>query len=142
MFASAGATGALRVRAEKDSAVDTAAFDRLTRGIGRATDRRAALRGFAAGLAGLAVPGLAAAQDEGGPEIEACGIKGEGCFRNTDCCQGLKCNNGGDTTQQGTCVFKNSSGGRGDWCEKDKDCKRRLVCDKAAKKSNNACRKN
>jgi hypothetical protein len=129
---------------ERDAFVDSTAFDNLARGIGRTADRRTALKGLAAGVFGLgAVRAVAVgAQDAAdGPSVAACAIKGDPCFRNTDCCQGLKCDNGGDTSQEGRCKFKNNSGNKGDWCEKDKDCKSRFFCDKAPKKSKNACKR-
>lgn len=126
--------------------MDSNSFDMLTRGIGRATDRRTALKGLAAGLLGAGATGAAvvAAQEEGevdgGPSIESCGIKNDGCFRNTDCCQGLKCR-GANSGGAGRCDFKNGSGGKGDWCNRDKDCKRNLECDRRRNKSKNKCKK-
>ncbi len=127
--------------------MDGTSFDTLARGIGRATDRRAALKGLAAGLFAVgtarAVAATASAQDEvadpDGPSTEACGIKNEGCFRNHDCCQGLKCRGTNGGRKAGSCDFKNSSGGKGDWCNKDKDCKRNLECDRRRNKSKNKC---
>lgn len=125
--------------------MDSNAFDKLTQGFGREADRRTALKGLAAGLLGVGATRavVASAQEDGvedgGPSIESCGIKNEGCFRNTDCCQGLKCRGAKGGTVSGSCDFKNSSGGRGDWCRKDKDCKRNLECDRRRNKSKNKC---
>lgn len=125
--------------------MDSNSFDSLTRGIGRATDRRTALKGLAAGLLGVGAvrASSVSAQDDGGdvggPSIEACGIRNDNCFRNTDCCQGLKCRGTNGGRQAGYCDFKNGSGGKGDWCNKDKDCKRNLVCDRRSNRSRNKC---
>ena len=127
--------------------MDGNSFDTLARGFGRATGRRGALKGLAAGLLaiGSARAATASAQDEGavpgGPSIEACGIRNDGCFRNHDCCQGLKCRGTNGGRQAGYCDFKNSSGGKGDWCRKDKDCKRSLVCDRRRNQSKSKCAK-
>ena len=104
--------------------MDGKTFDALTKGIGKECTRRTAFAGLAGALVGLGFAREAAAQ----VEAEACGRKGQKCFRNTDCCQGLKCKNGGDPEREGKCVFKNNSGGKGDFCRDDRDCKRRFVC--------------
>ena len=104
--------------------MDGKVFDALTKGVGRGCTRRTAFKGLVGGLFGLGLAGDAAAR----VGTEACGRKGQKCFRNTDCCQGLRCRNGGDPDNQGTCDFKNGSGGQGDFCRSDRDCDRRFVC--------------
>lgn len=104
--------------------MESCRFDSITRRFAATSDRRAAMKGLAAGIAavGLARVGVASAQED---VIAAkCGDKGDRCFGNTDCCQGLKCK-GGDrqSGKQGNCAFKNGHGGQGDWCKKDNQCK-------------------
>lgn len=112
--------------------MDSERFDRLVAGMARATDRRSAAKGAAAalvgiGLAGAALPGLVSAADE--VETEKCGGKHDKCFRNRDCCQGLKCKGGdSETGNAGNCKFKNGHGGKGDWCKKDSDCDKGREC--------------
>lgn len=95
--------------------METNRFESLSRSLARATGRRAAIAGVAAGLLGL---GLGRQ-----PVAARCGDQRDPCFRNTDCCEGLKCANSGDVTQQGRCVFKNGEGGKGDACKRDAQCR-------------------
>jgi len=120
--------------------MDTKVFDQLAKQAAVASTRRSAIRGLIGGAIGLgAARQVAMAED--GPTVQACGIKGDDCFRNTDCCTGLKCKIGANE-QSGTCVFKNQSGGVGDWCQNNKDCKRNLECDKNKQQpSRNKCKK-
>lgn len=120
--------------------MDTKVFDQLAKRAAVASTRRSAIRGLIGGAIGLgAARQVAMAED--GPTVQACGIKGDNCFRNTDCCTGLKCKIGANE-QSGTCVFKNQSGGVNDWCQNNKDCKRDLICVKNKKKpSRNKCEK-
>lgn len=115
--------------------MDSEQFDRIVARMATATDRRSAARGLAAalgglGIAGLAFPVVAAEPTEPDPvETEKCGGKRDKCFRNHDCCSGLKCKGGDpDTGDVGSCNFKNGHGKKGDWCKKDSDCDNRFTC--------------
>ena len=119
--------------------MDSKVFDQFTKQAAKASTRRSAIRSLIGGVVGLGVAQQAMAYD--GPTVQACAILDDDCFRNTDCCTGLKCKiPSGDTS--GTCVFKNQSGGVNDWCQNNKDCKRNLVCVKNKQKpSRNKCEK-
>jgi hypothetical protein len=105
-------------------------FDSIARRLATGSDRRTAVKGLAAALAGLGIARVAApaaAAEEVG--TEDCGGKRDRCFANRDCCSGLKCKGGDRSTGAvGKCVFKNGHGGKGDWCKKDSDCDRKLQC--------------
>jgi hypothetical protein len=115
--------------------MDGRKFDALTRNLGRPASRRLTLQGLAVGLLGLGVGRDAAAQ---GVADEGCQVKRckkatlkqrcldrNGRPNNHACCQGLKCNN-----RRGKCVFKNQSGGAGDYCRDDGDCNIGFFCKK------------
>ena len=107
-------------------------FDRMVASLGAATDRRAAVRGLAAVIAGLGVartvmPEVAAAADD--VETERCGGKRAKCSTNRDCCDGLKCKDADPYMQDsGLCKFKSGHGNKGDWCKKNSDCNKDLTC--------------
>ncbi|MFM9105788.1 MAG: hypothetical protein ACKOWF_03730 [Chloroflexota bacterium] len=106
-------------------------FDRMIAGMAKASDRRAAMKGLAAALAGVGIARAAAPAVVEADEVETerCGGKRDRCFRNTDCCRGLKCKGADDYyNESGNCVFKNGHGGKGDWCKKDSDCDNRFEC--------------
>ena len=65
-------------------------FDRMVAGLTRAADRRAAMKGFAAALAGAGIARAAVEVSADEVETERCGGKRDKCFRNTDCCRGRK----------------------------------------------------
>jgi hypothetical protein len=103
-------------------------FDVMVRRLASATDRRTAVKGLAVALTGVGVARAAAPAEVAAEDVETerCGGKHDRCFRNTDCCKGLKCKiRNGDT---GNCKFKNGHGGKGDWCKKDSDCDNRYEC--------------
>ncbi|MFM9105787.1 MAG: hypothetical protein ACKOWF_03725 [Chloroflexota bacterium] len=106
-------------------------FDRMIAGMAAAADRRTAVKGLAAALAGAGLVRAAAPLVEAAEEVETekCGGKRKSCLRNTDCCDGLKCK-GGDPDYGiiGYCKFKGGHGNKGDWCKKDSDCDKRFVC--------------
>jgi hypothetical protein len=105
-------------------------FDGMVRRLASATDRRTTVKGLAVALTGVGVVRAAApaAVEAEEVETEKCGGKRDKCFRNTDCCKGLKCKNDGRYDDSGTCVFKNGHGDKGDWCKKDSDCDNRYEC--------------
>jgi hypothetical protein len=111
-------------------------FDALARNLGNSASRRRTLQGLAVGLLGLGVGRGAAAQGDAateGCQIKRCrkGAPRARCLdrngrpNNHACCQGLKCNN-----KKGKCVFKNRSGGAGDYCDGDGDCNVGFFCKK------------
>lgn len=113
--------------------MDRETFDSLTRGVGKTCTRRSALAGLMAGVLGLGVAKQVAAE----VSTEKCAAPGERCFRNTDCCSGLKCKGGNpDTGQSGNCVDKNGSR-----CRRDGDCRRDERCDNGRCKRDDECRR-
>lgn len=73
--------------------MDQERFSNLTRAVGQAKSRRAALGAFVAATVGAAVPSLAKA--EAGSEgnlIKGCRITGQRCRKKDNCCSG-KCKN-------------------------------------------------
>lgn len=109
-------------------------FDGMVRRLAAASDRRTAVKGVAVALTGLGVARLATSAPEAAAatedvETERCGGKRDRCFRNRDCCKGLKCKGGDpDSGNVGNCKFKNGHGSKGDWCKKDSDCDHRFEC--------------
>ncbi len=106
-------------------------FDALTRNLGQETTRRRALLGLAGGALGLGFARNAVAQEAGGVDAAKCKAKGNVCFKSKDCCDGLECK-GADKNddKKGKCKFRNNSGGQGDFCKKNNDCKNNLVCNR------------
>jgi hypothetical protein len=112
--------------------MDREMFDSLTRGVGRDCTRRSALAGLAAGVLGLGFASKVAAQ----VETERCGKPDEPCFRNTDCCTGLKCRGANpDFNESGRCVDKGGSR-----CYSDRDCNRDERCIKNRCTRDDQCR--
>ena len=89
-------------------------FDELAKGLAQSVTRRAALKKFGVGLAGMALAVLGFA-----PRAEA-GSRNEGapCTSDSQCRTGLTC-------IYGSCQPLSGPGGI---CENDKDCRRGLVC--------------
>ncbi|MCC6315876.1 MAG: hypothetical protein IT337_17905 [Thermomicrobiales bacterium] len=116
--------------------MDDKTFDGLTRGLGRDCTRRAAMKGLVAAAAGFGVVARGAAAQV---EAEKCGGKNDKCFRNSDCCKGLKCNNNKKSGDPGVCKQKNKNkkGGQGDYCEQNNDCKKGYKC----KRNKNKCKR-
>ena len=71
-------------------------FDELTKGMAQSVTRRAALRKFGVGLAGMALAcfGLANKAEANPPASPTCFPSGYPCKRASDCCSG-KCLKGG-----------------------------------------------
>ena len=67
-------------------------FDELTKSLAQSVTRRAALKTFGVGLAGMALAcfGLANKAESAPPPPSPCLSTNEGCQRNSDCCSG-KC---------------------------------------------------
>lgn len=144
--------------------MDGRIFDTLVKGTGKACTRRRALSGLAAAAFGLAAAKRVAAE----VEVAGCSKKGDNCFTNYACCEGLKCrilegdeygqcidkNNSdrkcredrdcrsGERCKNGRCKNKNHSGGsgnKGDRCNNDNDCKSGLRCKDGKCKDENRC---
>ncbi|MFM8593727.1 MAG: hypothetical protein ACKOCK_04975 [Chloroflexota bacterium] len=103
-------------------------FDRIARGLGSQTDRRSALKAFAATIAAIGLGRELPA--EAAPEVQArcLGLNANCAGGRSNCCQGLKCK-----TKTGTCEWLRDHGTQeGDWCERKRDCDRHLglKCDK------------
>jgi hypothetical protein len=74
--------------------MDQERFGTLTRAIGQAGTRRAALGALLAATVGVAVPGLSRASEPAGEGnlIPGCRIVGQRCRKKSNCCSG-KCKN-------------------------------------------------
>jgi hypothetical protein len=128
-------------------------FDRLSRLVGKQTDRRNMLKAAAAGT--FALLGLGALQRQAGANG---GFNGDTCDFNSDCRDGLNCQNarrpllGGLVLQvgppaaanfplfagrSGTCRYNGGCADEGDSCQRNDDCcnGEDLFC------GNNHCRK-
>ena len=144
--------------------MDGRTFDVLVKRAGQACTRRRALSGLAAALVGLPAAKRAAAQ----VEVAACSKKGDNCFTNYACCEGLKCRipegdefgqcidkndsdrkcrddrdcRKGERCKNGRCKNKNSkdgNGNKGDRCNTNNDCKSGLRCKDGKCKDENSC---
>ena len=76
--------------------MDQDRFSKLSRAVGQATSRRAALAAVAAAALGAVLPGLAKAESDAGSEsvlITGCRIVGQRCRKKGNCCTG-KCKGG------------------------------------------------
>lgn len=135
--------------------MDDCSFDRLTRQIGRQSDRRTMVKAAAGGT--LALLGLAgfAGQSEGknNKNTRRTGYEDDPCAVSDDCLQGLTCEGArtgiapGFPTpieipvingKLGRCRYKKSCGGaQGDACRRNDDCcnGQNLTCD------NNRCKR-
>src|SRR5499427_2828900 len=84
-------------------------FDELTKSLAQSVTRRAALKKFGAGLAGMALAcfGLANKAEAGGG---GCGHYGNGCKSHADCCSGIcvnghcGCSTAADCHHANTCI--------------------------------------
>lgn len=128
--------------------MDDQTFDRLARKLATRSSRRALLRQFAAGMAGLVVVRATAGQ----VQAQTCAGIQESC-ETLDCCEGYGCNEnficiaaaecaelgGGCLTHEqccqgyfcdetGTCIAGAACSGFGAGCESDDDCCDDLVC--------------
>ncbi|MFM9105789.1 MAG: hypothetical protein ACKOWF_03735 [Chloroflexota bacterium] len=109
--------------------MDARVFDVLVRGAAQACTRRRAVVGLAAALLGLPAAERAAVS----AVSAGCSKKGDNCFTNYACCEGLKCRIArGD--EYGQCVNKNDSNRR---CRDDEDCRRGERCKRNRCKNRN-----
>ena len=130
--------------------MDANRFDRLSRQVGRQSNRRHMLKSIAGSA--LALVGVGAVQRRAGAQS---GVEGSNCFSNDDCETSLVCEGGGEltflgellaggygpsfagdifnTTRPGTCRYRgdNNCAHHGQFCRNDDDCCNglNLVCD-------------
>lgn len=111
--------------------MDGTKFDALARKVSGEASRRTAVKALVGGLVGIGVARAAVAEaavEPAGCRVQRCRKlnpdSDKRCRQGRDCCKGLDCNN------RGRCVFKQDSGGAGDFCFNDRDCKRGFFCRK------------
>lgn len=115
--------------------MDSTHFDRLTRSVGAATTRRAALRGLAAGLIGVAGIGAGLTETDARKRSKGrCGKREQGCKTKKDCCEGLICKKiqpAGEAVSEAfdnVCAYKRGCGKKNAYCDKNRDCCSKFVC--------------
>jgi hypothetical protein len=94
--------------------MDQDRFSNLTRAVGQARTRRAALGAFVAATFGAAIPGLARAEADTGTEgkiIPGCRLPGQRCRKKDNCCTG-KCKNNrcACVNKGGSCLVEFAAG--------------------------------
>jgi len=66
-------------------------FDELTKSLAQSVTRRAALKKFGVGLAGIALAAFGLAIKAGADAKTTCVQAGQPCTSNSDCCSGVPC---------------------------------------------------
>ena len=64
-------------------------FDELTKSLAQSATRRAALKKFGVGLAGMALACFGLANKASAGPTGPCGWSGDPCHNNKDCCSGI-----------------------------------------------------